>query len=207
MSIFSYIFAPNMKRFYLFNPENDMALASGSPYYMAPASAKKMASDLAALPAWYADEGGDVLLAEVRQMEWMQQECRFSLPVSWALKLEAACGRVSPWGWNPALLRRLHESGMEGLSSDFSMDAIRTLSGRKTAVELLPKLRMEGTVGESFWLTSVDEVGNLLAIYNKVLLKSPWSGSGKGIQQLADLPDDNLRGWTRRIIADRKSVV
>lgn len=51
-----------------------MALASGSPYYMAPASAKKMARDLATLPAWYADEGGDILLAEVGQMEWMRKE-------------------------------------------------------------------------------------------------------------------------------------
>ena len=184
-----------------------MALASGSPYYMAPASAKKMASDLAVLPAWYADEEGDVLLTDVRQKEWMQSECRISLPVSWALNLEAGFGRVSPWGWNPALLRRLHESGVEGLAPNLSMDTIRVLSSRRTAVELLPKLRMEGTVGESFWLTSVDEVDGFLAKYNKVLLKSPWSGSGKGIQPLADLPDDNLRGWTRRIIATQSGVV
>lgn len=48
------IFAFVMKTLYLFNPENDMALASASPYYMAPSNIKKMAADLSALPAWYA---------------------------------------------------------------------------------------------------------------------------------------------------------
>ena len=196
-----------MKTIYLFNPENDMALASGSPYYMAPASAKKMASDLASLPSWYADEGGCVLLADGRQEEWMRKECPFPLSVEWTLKLDAAYERVFPWGWSPALLRRLREGGVQGVSADFPMDAIRTLSGRKTAVELLPKLRMPGTIGESFWLTSVDEICNYSSLYNKVLLKAPWSGSGKGIQPLVGTPDDNLKGWARRIVATQGGVV
>lgn len=38
-----------------------MALASGETNYMAPASARQMASDLALLPMWYADAGSAVL--------------------------------------------------------------------------------------------------------------------------------------------------
>ena len=184
-----------------------MALASGSPYYMAPASAKKMARDLATLPAWYADEGGDILLAEVGQMEWMRKECPFPMAVGWILKPDAAYGSITPWGWSPALLHRLRGDGVPELLSDGQMDTIRVLSGRKTAVELLPKLRMEGTTGESFWLTSVDEMLARSSIYNKVLLKAPWSGSGKGIQPLAGMPDDNLKGWAKRIIATQGGVV
>ena len=37
---------PEMEALYLFNPENDMALACGDPYYMAPASARRMAAEL-----------------------------------------------------------------------------------------------------------------------------------------------------------------
>ena len=74
-----------MKTLYLFNPENDMALASGSPYYMAPASTRKMASDLATLPAWYAGKGGAVLLGDVRLEKWMGDECRWLLEVEWTL--------------------------------------------------------------------------------------------------------------------------
>ena len=61
-----------MKSFlYLFNPENDMALACGDLYYMAPASARKMAADLSALPGWYAGDGATVLLATKEQVAWM----------------------------------------------------------------------------------------------------------------------------------------
>lgn len=192
-----------MKKLYLFNPENDMALASGSPYYMAPASAKKMASDLAMLPAWYADEGSEVLLADMRQMEWMRKECALSLPVEGRTEMSGAYDSLVPWGWSPALLHRLGVKAPEWLD----MEVVRRLSGRKTAVDLLPELRMENTLGESFWLTSVDEIGEFVSIYNKVLLKAPWSGSGKGIQPLSGLPDDNLRGWARRIIASQGGVV
>ena len=50
-----------MKTLYLFNPENDMALACGDSYYMPPTSARRMAADLSVLPAWYAAPGDAVL--------------------------------------------------------------------------------------------------------------------------------------------------
>ena len=67
------IFALVMKTLYLFNPENDMALASASPYYMVPSNIKKMSADLSALPAWYAPAEADVLLVDERQKEWMEK--------------------------------------------------------------------------------------------------------------------------------------
>lgn len=39
---------------YLFNPENDLALANFSANYMPPASAVRMARELTLLPIWYA---------------------------------------------------------------------------------------------------------------------------------------------------------
>ena len=58
-----------MEALYLFNPENDMALACGDPYYMAPASARRMAAELSMLPAWYAEEGGTVWLDSAQRIE------------------------------------------------------------------------------------------------------------------------------------------
>ena len=192
-----------MKKLYLFNPENDMALASGSPYYMAPASAKKMASDLGTLPAWYTEAGSRVLVTDVRQVEWLQKSMEFSLDVEGVTEVPPEGAELMPWGWSPALLHR-----MEGrVKPKVDIAAVRTLSSRQTAVELLPLLQMEGTMGESVWLTSVDEVCAFAGQYEKVLLKAPWSGSGKGIQPVCGMPDDNLKGWTRRIIASQGGVV
>lgn len=199
-----------MKCLYLFNPENDMALASGSPYYMSPASAKKMSADLSALPAWYAGLDGAVLLADETQVQWMRKECRMPLNVEWVAEGSFAnYTNFFPWGWSPALSKRMLDNGAESglLPSEKQMGALRELSSRKTAVDLLPLLNMEGTMGESFWLASLDEVVNLSAKHNKVLLKSPWSGSGKGIQPLQGIPDENLGGWIRRIISTQGGVV
>ena len=208
MCVFSRIFVLVMKRLYLFNPENDMALASGSPYYMAPASAKKMVSDLSALPSWYAEAGSGVWVSDVRQVEWMREACRLSPSVDWVTDADANFDEVVPWGWSPALLHRLRTSGVPmKLPQDEKVAELRRLSSRQAAVSLLPRLQMEGTMGESAWLTSVDDVRAFSSRYDKVLLKAPWSGSGKGIQPLSGLPDDNLSGWARRVIASQGGVV
>ena len=39
------------KTVFLFNPENDMALANFTPYYKVPAEIQRMAADLSVLPA------------------------------------------------------------------------------------------------------------------------------------------------------------
>ena len=202
-------FAIRMKKLFLFNPENDMALASGSPYYMAPASAKKMASDLATLPMWYADAGSDVWVADKRQVEWMVSECRWSLPVKGVTEIVSPYDEISPWAWSQALLHRLETNGVKsGIPSFCSrMEDIRTLSGRKTSVDLLPKLRMDGTEGESVWLASLENVATFAVKHRKVLLKAPWSGSGKGIQPLCGMADENLQGWIKRIIHTQGGVV
>ncbi|NLX66059.1 MAG: hypothetical protein GXZ19_04695, partial [Bacteroidales bacterium] len=49
---------------YLFNPENDLALANFSPNYTPPASAIRLAEELAALPIWY---GGSDAAAPVEE--------------------------------------------------------------------------------------------------------------------------------------------
>lgn len=195
------IFVLMKKKLYIFNPENDMALASGSPYYMAPASAKKMSADLATLPVWYAEEGSCVLLADARQTEWMASHCLFSLSIKGVTEILQEEIELMPWGWSAALLHRLGD-----IPARVDVEAVRRLSSRRTAVDLLPRLRMEGTMGESFWLTSVEEVCLFASKHEKVLLKAPWSGSGKGIQPLCGQPDDNLKGWTRRIIASQGGV-
>lgn len=198
-----------MKTLYLFNPENDMALASASPYYMAPANIKKMAADLAALPAWYAPEESGVLLADERQKEWMEKECRFPLPMAWETMLSPYYIKVYPWGWNPSLLRRLAEAGVssETMLSEERMRRVRLLSSRETAVELLPCLRVEHTVGESFVLDSLEKLKSFLKKDAELLLKSPWSGSGKGLQKVRGELEPSVHGWVKRIIASQGNII
>ena len=46
-----------MRSIFIFNPENDLALANGGPNYTAPPFAQQLRRDLQLLPAWYAPAG------------------------------------------------------------------------------------------------------------------------------------------------------
>ena len=198
-----------MSAVYLFNPENDMALASGSPYYMAPANIKKMAADLAALPSWYALPGSGVLVSDERQIEWMRKEYGSLLDIDWLLDVPESCDKVCSWGWNHALLRRLGELGAPDVSllSNEQMSRLRVLSSRQMAVELLPRLRVERTLGESFLLASLENLKAFESKGERVLLKSPWSGSGKGVRMVEDLSDPSVYGWAKRVVSSQGAIV
>lgn len=50
---------------YVFNPENDLALASGLVNYTAPKNARKIRNDLQMLPLWIASEGDSLLVETI----------------------------------------------------------------------------------------------------------------------------------------------
>ena len=54
-------------KLYVFNPDADMALGNNEENYMAPATIRRMAEDLALLPIWYARPGSGVLAPSDRK--------------------------------------------------------------------------------------------------------------------------------------------
>ena len=58
-----------MNRLLLFNCSNDLALASNAKEYIATKSIAAMETDLAALPAWWANDGDAILLRCASQVE------------------------------------------------------------------------------------------------------------------------------------------
>ena len=60
---------------YLFNPENDMALANFTPYYKAPSEIIRMANDLSVLPAWYAPEGSTIKVDSLSRVSLWREQC------------------------------------------------------------------------------------------------------------------------------------
>ena len=91
---------------------------------------------------------------------------------------------ISPWGWDKAIRRELERMGVEAslLPTVEQIEQIRQLSHRRTSAQLLPLLQMEGTVGEAFECTTVEEVMELMQRYGRLVLKAPWSSSGRGVR-------------------------
>ncbi|MCD7926279.1 MAG: hypothetical protein LUI85_16990 [Bacteroides sp.] len=219
-----------METLYLFNPENDMALACGDPYYIAPANARRMAAELSALPAWYADEGAAVWVDACRYAQIMKNPFPLPLPVEWVTGVSPIYNKVYPWGWSPALVHHLREAGVEATvcPSGERMNHIRRLSGRHTAVEVLSRIRRGGpvcppdgswnsvfgrthgsapTVGESFILHSLEEVEAFVLSHPTAILKAPWSGSGRGIQYTSGVFPAALKGWVHHILTTQQTLV
>lgn len=190
---------------YLFNPENDMALANFTPYYKAPAEIIRMANDLSVLPAWYAPEGSTIKVDSLSRVSLWREQCPASdfLPdVIWSAEWENM--PYKPWGWSPSLLYTLRKAGVNDsfLLSDMQMGQIRVLSGRQCCVKILESFsRMDGLCGKAMTCNSMTQVKKYITSLERCVLKAPWSGSGRGIMYVSSKEwNDSAEGWVSRVL-------
>lgn len=177
---------------YIFNPENDMALADGKPGYTPPQQIQQMRRELWWLPQWWAEE---------EDIVWNGEE-RLKLPDD---------TKILPWGWSPALCHQLKQAGVQDslLPSAKELEQLRQLSHRQTAVTLLGEFReqlpLDGHVcGESTLCHTFEEVEEAIDKHGEALLKAPWSSSGKGLMK-AD--SEQWKAWAKRILKTQGSLV
>lgn len=190
---------------YLFNPENDMALANFTPYYKAPSEIIRMANDLSVLPAWYAPEGSTIKVDSLSRVSLWREQCPasdFLSDVIWS----AEWGNMpyKPWGWSPSLLYTLRKAGVNDsfLLSDMQMGQIRVLSGRQCCVKILESFsRMDGLCGKAMTCNSMTQVKKYITSLERCVLKAPWSGSGRGIMYVSSKEwNDSAEGWVSRVL-------
>lgn len=188
----------SMAVLHLFNPSHDEALAAHSPFYYPGKAARTLATDLAMLPAWWAAEGDYVLLPDE-----VDPPAEGDYPPGVHFIYQRQLNRQSakrftqifPWGWDALLVRQLRTAGIaeELLPTQHELDGIRQLSCRETAVGLLAQLReiLPECEGRSYWCTNEEETLFRIAQEGKVMVKAPWSSSGRGVfvcQHPVDVP-------------------
>ncbi len=61
-------------KLYVLNPDTDMALGNNEENYIAPATIRRMAEDLALLPIWYAQPGSGVLASSAYNADYLQTD-------------------------------------------------------------------------------------------------------------------------------------
>ena len=206
--------------FYLFNPEHDMALASFSPYYKAPTEIIRMREDLAGLPVWYASRDALVWVPSSQySVDFMHQcvfeglhgcgKCCDGLLISGDASSSELI--ISPWGWDPALVSYWKKMGVgDSLLPDVDqLERIHVLSGRQQCVRVLADFEgWDGICGEAVVCSTLDEVKDFLATHADVILKSPWSGSGRGLTRTSlSTWTANLEGWVSRILRTQGSIM
>ena len=170
------------KQIYIFNPEHDLCIANGDENFVAPRSA-----------LGYAKENIDL-------SEYLKRPNKQSR-------------QIIPWGWNHALKKRLVNEGIDPatLPSEEELQFIRTHSRREFALDVHSRLRSldSQVIGPDyrFVATSVSGIEAFISANGSAVLKSPLSGSGKGIRFVREKLSESDEGWCRRTLAKQGAVI
>lgn len=199
---------------HLFNPWHDLALANFSPNYTPPASAMKMADDLALLPVWYGD--GDAVIAEGATNRSFLDDMKNMFPIttemiSFQEIVSCRNEKIIPWGWNPTLRKKMLSLGVDEhqLPSIEELELLKVYANRKNAVRLLQELKVEENFcGESHYFTRLEDLLEFLqSMPGDKILKMPVSGSGKGLIWILERITDKQTDWCRKVIREQGGVV
>ena len=210
---------------HIFNPEHDIALASGLTNFTAPHAGRQLRHDFGYIPALWADKNDIILVDDVEYAQncyeafhknYIRKNCK-NLPKLTPSQFVSTCQlakmeitNVDPWGWDAALRQKLSKQvDVSILPSYEDIEIIRQLSHRRTAASILPALRTNQTIGEAFECNSVEEVDELLSKYEKLVLKAPWSSTGRGIRFLSTdhTPLSMQVGWLRNVLKSQGSIM
>lgn len=208
-------------KIHVFNPEHDLALAHNGCHFTPPHAARELRSDLGYIPALWADDGDIVLVEDVKYAEKAARRYRHQVAnvlFVTADELRDISKKLFPytqvsfsvWGWDMAVRQQFLDSGIPSqlLPDKAAIVHVRELSSRMTAVHLLPLLReLNGTVGASMACSSADDLSVAIKEWGRVVLKAPWSSSGRGIKYVSSELTPSQSGWFQRTIHHQGLVV
>ena len=170
------------KQIYIFNPEHDLCIANGDENFVAPRSAMGFAKE-------------NIDLSEHLKRPNKQRR------------------QIIPWGWNHSLKKRLINEGIDpaSLPSEKELQFIRTHSRREFALDVHSCLscRDKQVIKPDYRMaaTSVGEIEAFISTNGSAVLKSPLSGSGKGIRFIRERLSESDEGWCRRTLDKQGSVI
>ena len=170
------------EQIYIFNPEHDLCVANGDGNFVPPRSAIGFAKDNIVLSGY--------LRRPNKQLR-----------------------QIIPWGWNHTLKKRLINEGFDPatLPSEDELQFIRTHSRREFALDVHSRLRCEDTqvLGPNYRIIAagVSEIEEFISANGSAVLKSPLSGSGKGIRFVRGGLSESDKGWCRRTLYKQGAVI
>jgi hypothetical protein len=196
---------------YLFNPTCEYAVGNGQPSWQPNLLLQKMEEDLGALPLYLAQQKDVVLVRKMPSEKFISRMNHLGLTVPEFYPVQEISrdknfiarpkNSLLPWGWSPSA-HRLLEPLKPNCSPEFLESPVavwkshyRELYSRKYARELLVALLK--LLPPQFMLqeqmlpvicTSVKQIEELQTRWGKIMVKAPWSSSGRGLQPLTKTP-------------------
>lgn len=192
---------------YFYNPTCEIAVANGSENFMPKNLLRKMEYDLDLLPAYFALSNDITLVQKYPDKKFLDSLFKDGLrlfnlhPLDEGLKDQAfisqSKGFLRPWGWSPAM-HKLFAALKPFCSSEYLNSPVaqwspvhKELYSRKAGRELLSNILTNSAYP---FFTPLDELPQICISHeeihalqqkwNHVIVKSPWSSSGRGLQVL-----------------------
>jgi len=201
-----------MARLLLFNPENDIALAHADANFTPTRAVTDFHNAGAALPLWYGDRDGDMVMAPDVDRRWTERvRDEFGLP---AMLWDGHDVQPdpAPWGFSLHAMKQYSRCGVRINMTEWRprIDRIRMLSHRRTAATLLDGLRdrlpypLPATPTEAM---SAADVKRYAAATTCFFMKAPWSSSGRGVVCSNGIPAGQLLRQAEGIIRRQGSVM
>jgi hypothetical protein len=198
---------------HIFNPEHDIALAANLSNFTAPHAGRKLRADLGFLPALWAGDEDAVLVDSIEQARKSYSRLRARVGgceprfVDKSQLSQLRITEVKPWGWDLALRSFLLRYGVSACPSETEIAQIRELSHRRHAMQLLHQLQLPGTIGHSELCDTIAGVQTFLQEHQSIVVKAPWSSSGRGIRFIDGVLSDSLERWIGNVIDKQGSVM
>ena len=170
------------EQIYIFNPEHDLCIANGDENFVPPRSAMGFAKE-------------NMDLSENLKRPNKQRR------------------QIIPWGWNHSLKKRLINEGIDPatLPSEEELQFIRTHSRREFALDVHSRMSCADSqvIGPDYRIvaTSLSDIEAFISANGSAVLKSPLSGSGKGIRFVRERLSESDEGWCRRTLDKQGSVI
>lgn len=202
---------------HIFNPEHDLALAANMSNFTPPLAGRALRSELSFLPALWASENDAVLVDDVEAAysEYLAFKKKAGIqrhnPMFVTKKdlAQLSIDKIEPWGWDLTIRSMLLRCGVESclVPTTDEIAVIRQLSHRKTAATVLDQISLSGTIGQSFCCLSVDEIMQKFTNHHCIVLKAPWSSTGRGVRVATCPMNDALVGWATHVIQSQGSIM
>lgn len=205
-----------MKTLWIFNPENDIALSNNLLHFTPPRNALLLRRYGAMIMSWLADDG-DYILSDAGAF-YDINESEFDLTGTGLpknLQIYSSCtpseiGRIIPWGWSKAIMGELQHLGFSSalLPSMDTLEAIRQLSHRRSSIFINTRLNEIGFYTNiPTEITDIKELELILRNQSPIVIKSPWSSSGRGVLFSDDISIPQLIKLTTGILKNQGSVL
>ncbi|MDE5940643.1 MAG: hypothetical protein K2H14_00880 [Muribaculaceae bacterium] len=194
-----------MKKVFLYNPENDIALSHGSGNFTPPKNALALSRYASPVMWWVAGEGDYIIVPDdmpagyMNALDLWQEQARAVAGCKGAEIITSArncdVSEAVPWGWSRHAVRRLLSAGVDAAVVSLSApdaDKVRDLSHRRTASGIVSRLCDEVdfmACGNPVPWPAMEVrewcgVEQFASKHGDFYCKMPWSSSGRGVRRV-----------------------